>query len=234
MQVDGDNVDKLADFGTLAKQIAKVKPSQTAMSAYQVTNTAAAACPTIGSDWAASSDLPPIANSDVCDCMVKSLSCVSKDGMTGEEIATQFNYVCGQDADACVGINANATTGKYGAYSMCTSQQKLSFAFNQYYQHQNGDSTACDFSGNAQTQSGSTDGNCGSLIKAAGSDGTGTVTAVPTSGGSSSGSSSGGSAATSTGAAMGSVIIPQFEIGTLSMGAYVMGTVLAGMGMIML
>lgn len=160
--------------------------------------------------------------------MVKSLGCAAKSGMTGKEIATQFNYVCGKDAAACTGISANATTGKYGAYSMCSAEQKLSFAFDQYFQSQGSAATACDFSGNAATQAGKTEGDCTALIKAAGKDGSGTVTAVPTGG-----STTGSSSSESSNAAAGSMV-PRFEIGALSMGSYVFATVLAGMGMILL
>lgn len=232
VEIKDDKVDKLPDFKVLASQVAKVKPKQTAFADYKVTNTAARACPTVGAKWAASSDLPPIANAQVCDCMVKSLNCVAKDGLDGEAIAEQFGYVCGQDPSACAGIAANATSGKYGAYSMCKSEQKLSFAFDQYYQNHNSDASACDFSGNAQTQSGSTEGDCASLVEAAGKDGSGTVTAVPTAGGAVATGTD--SSATSSNAALGSLVVPRFEVGALSMGAYVIATVLAGMGMILL
>lgn len=162
--------------------------------------------------------------------MTKSLGCVANSGLTGETIAEQFDYVCGKDAAACTGINTNATTGKYGAYSMCSAQQKLSFAFDQYFQSQGSAATACDFSGNAATQAGATADDCTSLLAAAGKDGSGTVTDVPTDG-----STTDGSAAseTSDSAAAGSMI-PRFEMGALSMGSYVFATVLAGMGMVLL
>ncbi|OBT94663.1 1,3-beta-glucanosyltransferase gas1 [Pseudogymnoascus verrucosus] len=226
VQVKDNAVSKLADFKVLASQVAKVSPSGVSMASYTPTNTAARTCPSVNAGWAASSTLPPAANSQVCDCMVKSLSCKAKSGMKGKDIATQFDYVCGNDAAACAGINANATTGKYGAYSMCTSEQKLSFAFDQYYQSQGSKATACDFSGTAEIQAGSTASECTTLLAAAGKDGSGTVGSV--------GTSTGGSASeTSTNAAAGSMV-PRFEMGALSMGSYVFATVLAGMGMILL
>ncbi|KFY75751.1 hypothetical protein V499_04307 [Pseudogymnoascus sp. VKM F-103] len=211
VQVKDNAVSKLADFKVLASQVAKVSPSGVSMASYTPTNTAARTCPSVNAGWAASSTLPPAANSQVCDCMVKSLSCKAKSGMKGKDIATQFDYVCGNDAAACAGINANATTGKYGAYSMCTSEQKLSFAFDQYYQSQGSKATACDFSGTAEIQAGSTASECTTLLAAAGKDGSGTVGSV--------GTSTGGSASeTSTNAAAGSMV-PRFEMGALSMGS---------------
>jgi 1,3-beta-glucanosyltransferase GAS1 len=168
--------------------------------------------------------------------MMSSLSCTAKANIDSTAISEQFSYVCGQDAAACAGIVANATTGIYGAYSMCTAQQKLSFAFNQYYILQKKASTACDFGGLAQTQTASTASECAALVSAAGTAGTATVTAVPTAAsavgtGSSSGSAS---SASSSAAAVGSVVIPRFQAGLLSLGAYVTVAVMAGAGMVLL
>ncbi|OBT69071.1 hypothetical protein VE03_01270 [Pseudogymnoascus sp. 23342-1-I1] len=228
VEVDGTSVSKLPDFSVLATQVAKATPSGISMSAYTPTNTAARTCPSVNAGWAASSVLPPIANAKVCECMTKSLGCVAKAGLTGETIAEQFDYVCGKDNAACTGFAANATTGKYGAYSMCSSQQKLSFAFDQYFQAQGSLATACDFSGNAETQAGATASDCTSLLAAAGKDGSGTVTDVPTDG-----STAADGSATSDSAAAG-VMVPRFEMGALSLGSYVFATVLAGMGMVLL
>lgn len=164
--------------------------------------------------------------------MVSSLSCKAKDNIKATDIADQFDYVCGEDPAACAGINTNATTGKYGAYSMCTSEEKLSFVYNQYFLNQNKASTACDFSGTADTQSGSTEGDCAALVSAAGTAGVGTVTDVPTAAGGSGSKST--AAASSSAAAMGSVIIPRFETGLLSLGAYLTVAVMAGAGMVLL
>ncbi|KAG4439563.1 hypothetical protein IFR05_004962 [Cadophora sp. M221] len=232
--VSGTTVSKLPDFTALSSQLAKVTPSNTASANYVVTNTAAQSCPTVGADWAASDALPPIANADLCSCMVSSLSCVANKGLSGEETADLFSTVCGLDNTSCKGIAVNATTGNYGAYSMCTGYQKLSFAFDQYYQSQKKASTACDFGGNAKTQSGSTSTNCKSLIGQAGSAGTGTVTTAPTGTGSTGSSSGSDSSATTSKSAAGAVMIPRFDVGLLQMGIYVFVAGMAGAGMILL
>ncbi len=232
VSLSGSTVSKLADYTALSSQLAKVTPSFTSSDAYTVTNTVAQSCPTVGEDWSAASALPPIANADVCSCMVSSLSCVANKGLTGNETATLFSTVCGLDDKACSGITANATLGVYGAYSMCTSYQKLSFAFDQYYQIQNKASTACAFGGNAKTQSGSTSSTCKSLLSQAGSAGTGTVTTAPTGTGST--SSSSGSSSTTTKSAAGAVMIPRFDLGLLQMGVYVLVAGMVGAGMIVL
>ncbi|RDW67993.1 putative glycophospholipid-anchored surface glycoprotein GAS1 [Coleophoma cylindrospora] len=228
------SASKLSDFTSLSAQLAKATPSSTASSAYSVTNTVAQACPTVGSDWAASSNLPPKANAELCSCMVASLGCKANTGLSGNETSALFSTVCGLDSNACAGVSANATSGVYGAYSMCTSYQMLSFAMDQYYQSQSSASTACDFSGNAQVQSGSKSSSCSSLLAQAGTAGTGTVTAAPTGTGSSSGSSSSGSSTTTSKSSAGAVVVPRFDMGLLQMGAYAVVAGMAGAGMILL
>jgi hypothetical protein len=167
--------------------------------------------------------------------MVNSLSCVAKTGISGAAIADLFNYICGNDNNACIGINSNATTGTYGAYSMCDAYQQLSFAMNSYYNDNKKAATACDFNGNATTQAASTASSCSSVISAAGSAGTGSVTAVPTGAGSGSGSSTGsGSSQSSSKSAAGGMTIPQFDIGLLHLGVYVVAAMMTGAGMVLL
>lgn len=228
VSIVGDTASKLPDFTALQAQLAKATATSTAMSLYTVTNTVAQACPPTNADWAAAENLPPIANSDVCDCMVKSLSCAANTGLSGNETATLFDTVCGLDSKACDGIAKNATTGVYGAYSMCTSYQQLSFAFDQYYQSQGKASTACGFGGNAKLQTAATDSTCSKLLSQAGTAGTGTVTTAPTG----TGSSSAGTG-TKTNAA-GAMIIPRFDVGLLHLSAYIFVAGMTGMGMIML
>jgi hypothetical protein len=232
VSISGDTASKLPDFTALSKQLALATPSSTASADYIVTNTQPQACPATGANWAASDNLPPIANADLCSCMVTSLSCVAISGLSGNETATLFSTVCGLDNSACDGIYTNGTTGVYGAYSMCSASQQLSFAFDQYYQNQKKASTACDFNGNAKIQLGSTSSSCSSLLSRAGTAGTGIVTATPTGTSSSSGSSS-SSTSTKTSAG-GAVIIPWFHMGLLQLGAYILVAGMAGAGMIIL
>ncbi|TGO37921.1 hypothetical protein BHYA_0086g00360 [Botrytis hyacinthi] len=232
VSVSGNSVSKLSDFTALSKQLASATPSFTNSASYTVTNTVAQACPATGTAWAASSNLPPIANAELCECMVKSLSCVANSGISGNSSADLFDYVCGLDSAACDGISKNATTGTYGAYSMCTSAQQLSFVFDQYYQNNNKAATACDFSGNAKTQTGAKSSTCSSLISQAGAAGTGTVTSAPTGTGSSSSSSSTSTSTKKSSA--GATIVPRLDLGLLQLGAYLVFAGMAGAGMIML
>lgn len=237
VEVKNGAASKLADFDTLKTQLAKAKPSNTAMSAYQVTNTAAASCPAATGNWQSSEKLPPIVNPELCECMVKSLSCTVADGLEGEDIGDLFGQVCGLNPKACEGIARKPSTGVYGAYSMCTGEQQLAFALDQYYQLQKKAKDACDFGGKAKLVQGSASGNCGNLVKAAGTAGTSTVTAVPGNAaaagtGAASGSSPSGST-TGTGNAAASVV-PAFNTGLLAIGAYLVVAGATGMGMILL
>lgn len=204
--------------------------------AYTPTNTAAQACPTIGSNWQASEKLPPSPNPDLCECMVKSLKCGVKDNVSDKDIGKLFGIVCGYDG-ICDGISGNATSGKYGAYSMCQARDRVSFAINRYYEQQvakgNGDS-ACDFDGAAELKSSSsTSGTCGTLLNEAGVEGTGTVTSSPTSPGGS-GAASTGSSSSSSAAARPMAVPGSVQVGMWQFGAYIITAVIAGVGMIVL
>ena len=112
--------------------------------------------------------------------MMPTLTCVVANSTSTESYGDLFGTVCGYGA--CAGIQANYTTGVYGAYSMCSAEQQLSFAFNAYYEAQNAKgngASACGFNGAATTQVAvSPTGTCASLLNEAGTAGTGTVTAA--------------------------------------------------------
>ena len=208
--------------------MASISPSSTNAASYTPSNSPQA-CPAIASGvWEAkASPLPPSANPELCACMMASLSCTVKSSISEDDFGTLFNQVCGYGSSICEGITANATTGTYGAYSVCNSTEQLSFAFNQYYLSQNKAGSACNFGGAAQTRaSASATGTCGPLLSQAGTAGTGSVTSSPTAGGAVSSSSHK--------AAAGAVTIPRFDFGILSLGLYVSLAAMVGAGMILM
>jgi hypothetical protein len=221
------------DFDNLSSQIAKATPVGVKMADYNPTNTAAASCPKVtAGKWEAESDpLPPPANANLCSCMMETLSCAVADKTDEEDYGEIFGYICGRkNGEYCAGINKNATAGPYGVYGMCSSKEQLSFALNAYAKKNSG---GCDFKGKATTKSANpspTASGCASLLKEAGTDGTGSVAGGAA--GSNSGSSNGtkGSGSDSTGAA--SSLYSSDSV--FGLGLYLVGAVASGMAMILL
>jgi len=123
-------VTKLGDFNNLKSQISRVKPQGVTMSSFTPSNTLPRDCPVVNQFWKASSTLPPTPNESLCQCMVKSLGCVAKSSVSDKAIRDLFNIVCGQANSDCSAITANGTSGTYGAFSMCSANERLSWAFN--------------------------------------------------------------------------------------------------------
>jgi hypothetical protein len=226
--VNNGEVETNKDFDYLSSQIAKATPSGVQMASYNPTNTAAAACPSVDSEWGAPSDpLPPVVNAQLCSCMMDSLACQVSSGVSEDDLGDLFGTVCGySDGKYCAGVNKNMTVGPYGAYGMCAPKEKLSFALNAYYEGQKKAKDACDFKGSATIKAApsTTAANCQTLIAQAGKDGTGTVTAP----------ANGASATGSKGAAAPGVSVPSVQFGLLGVGVYVAGAALSGMAMILL
>jgi hypothetical protein len=193
------------------------------MDAYTPSNTAAAACPkvTAGKWEAQSSPLPAAPNSQLCSCMTETLSCVVADNTVESDFGDIFGFICGEKSGKyCTGINKNATAGPYGAYSMCSDKEQLSFALNTYAKAvPNG----CGFKGKATSKAAvatPTASGCTNLLQAAGAQGTGVVSGSPAKA-----SGSAGAKAGSTGAA---------SALSVGLGMYVIAAVGSGMAIVLL
>ncbi|PWW72125.1 Glycoside Hydrolase Family 72 [Tuber magnatum] len=213
---------KLVDYNNLKSELAKVSPSGVQSNSYTPANTAARSCPTADSNWSASTVLPPTPNRELCSCMVSSLSCVAATKVREKDTGDLFNYICGEAKTDCAGITANGTTGEYGAYSMCSPLERVSWAMNAYYVKQKKASDACNFDGSAKTQTAATaSGTCKSLLsEAGGTAGTGTVTSSPNSSGTG-----------TKGAAVG-LTIPAFQVGAVKIGAGLLAAALGGAALV--
>jgi len=228
VDISSGTINKLPDFSALSSQMASISPSSTNAASYTPSNSPQP-CPALANGvWEAkASPLPPAANPQLCSCMMASLSCVVKASVNVNNYGTLFGQVCGYGSSICSGIVANATTGAYGAYSVCNATEQLSFAFNQYYLSQNKASSACNFGGAAQTRTAaSASGVCSALLGQAGAAGTGSVTSSP---------SSTGAAASSAShkAGAGAVTVPGFDFAALGVCLYAMLAAAVGAGMVL-
>lgn len=224
----------MSDFKYYSSEIANANPTGVKKASYTPTNTALRSCPTVGSKWAAEpSPLPPIADVQLCDCMYDASACVVAGSLASTKYAKLFSTVCGYTD--CSGLTANATTGEYGAYSMCTTKQQLAFALNKYYVEQNRAADACSFAGSATVKSVTTaTGICSTQMKEAGTAGTGTITTENTgTAGSDSGSASSTASATKSSSGATSMHSSS-SFGSFHVAVYIATALLAGVGMIAL
>lgn len=235
--ISGSGVSTLTDYSAFSTEIVSATPTGTDRSSYTITNTALQACPTVDSTWQANSILPPSPDADFCSCMVASLSCVVSSSVDSSDYGDLFDYFYGLNDDSYIsGILANGTSGEYGAFSMCSDEDQLSWAMNAYYQVQsakgNG-ASACDFSGSATTQSATTSsGSCSSKLAAVGTAATGSTsgsaaTATGSNGASGSGSSSGN-------AGFHAAAPTAVFVGSWQLGAYIVVAFLSGGAMLVL
>ncbi|KAJ5585474.1 uncharacterized protein N7459_005274 [Penicillium hispanicum] len=236
VSTSGKSVSTLQDFDNLSSQIQKATPTGVNSASYSVSTTVGRSCPTVGTDWQAASILPPSPNSDLCKCMYDSLKCVPKK-LDTKKITDTFSYLGGVDG-VMDGVSSNATSGVYGAYSMCDTNQRLAFAMDQYYQknEKKAGASACDFNGAATTKAAtSASGSCSSQMKAAGTAGTGTIAGGPVASTGGSGGSGGSSGSTSTSKGVAAGTVPQaVHVAGWQAGAYLFAAIASGVFMIML
>lgn len=222
VSVSGTRASTLADYNSLSSRVAAATPSSTGMDAYTPSNTAAA-CPDVSSDWQASSNLPPTPDANLCSCMYSSLTCVPQSGLNTTAYGDIFGFICGETGNYCAGINANATTGVYGAYSMCNDTQKLGYVLDTYYKGQNSQSYACDSNGQATTTSAAVASGCSASLASASS--ANSVAATGT---------GGSSSATSSNIAAPIPMKNLMTVGDLAVGLYAVVAMGAGAAMVLL
>ncbi|KAJ2451372.1 1 3-beta-glucanosyltransferase gel4 [Coemansia sp. RSA 2336] len=160
VKISGNSGSKTEDYDNFKKALAAVKPKGVKMSSYSPSGKEQS-CPDISKDWIASSTLPPTPSNATCDCMMKSLSCVSKLKAVptsdselktfGETVGNIFGTVCG--SIDCDEVSADAKSGKYGKYSGCNALQRVSWVMDAWYKNERGVDGACDFDGFATVTS---------------------------------------------------------------------------------
>lgn len=213
----------MKNYKALQSKLAAVKPSSTSSSAYSPTNSAQA-CPELTDNWVASNDLPPTPDSDLCDCMFASLSCVPKQGLDVKDYGDIFGYICENSKESCVGISGDVSTGVFGAFSMCGAKQKLGYVLDAYYKNLNSASDACDFDGQAVlTKPAAAASTCSKALSSASAANSVAATAT-----------AGGSSSTSSNVAVPIPIKNAFTIGELAVGLYAVVAMGVGAGMVLL
>ncbi|TEA16957.1 1,3-beta-glucanosyltransferase [Colletotrichum sidae] len=230
VEIKNGKATTMKNYDALASRVLAATPAAVQMDSYEPTNSPAA-CPDVSSSWEVTGNaLPPTPDKSLCECMVKSLSCTPKSGLKVSAIGEMFGFICGADAAACSGISANTTTGVYGSYSMCDDEQKLAYVLDAYYKNQKKASTACDFDGQAQTGTPSSDSSCESALASAAA--ANSVAATATSASDATGSAT---ASASGNAAAGSIQSqPLFTLGSFAIGAYLVAAGAVGAAMVAL
>lgn len=216
---------KLKDYSALQSKVAKADPSGIDSSDYKP-SASAASCPKLSDTWQANSVLPPSPDASLCKCMVDSRECVPAKSLKEKDFGDIFGFVCGKKPALCAGINGNATTGIYGAYSMCADADKLAFILDAYYQDLDKASDACDFDGDATTQKAASQASCSSALASASAANEKAATAT-----------AGSASSTSTDDSFGNPsahMARLFSLGDFAVGAYMLVAAGVGAGMVLL
>lgn len=230
---NGDAV-KQKDFNQLKKKATAAQPQGVDKDDYKPSGKAAS-CPSQSKTWKVNSALPPSPDKELCDCMVKSRTCVPADDLKTKDFNDMFGYICGEDQKICTAINANATAGIYGAYSMCDNEAKLAYILDAYYKAQNKAADACDFKGKATTQKAENQDSCKSKLDAASKINEEVATATAAAGGASSTGDAQNSEEDDESFGLQAASIGRlFSMGDYAVGAYMAVAGVVGAGMVLL
>ncbi|KAJ2853584.1 DNA photolyase phr1, partial [Coemansia erecta] len=156
VSISGNTVTKTEDYNNFKSALAAVSPTGYSLSNYTASGKQQS-CPDVSTanSWQASGTLPPTPSNATCECMMKSLHCVSQiteiptdtnDLATfGTNVSSIYGTVCG--SISCSAVEADGKAGTYGKYSFCNTIQRVSWVMNAWYISQRGVSGSCDFSG---------------------------------------------------------------------------------------
>ncbi|OAA45455.1 beta-1,3-glucanosyltransferase [Metarhizium rileyi] len=228
VKLSGKKAEKMKNFEALKEKATAARPKTVEMADYKPAGKMSD-CPKVAGNWEANKALPPTPNKDLCSCMVKSRACIPKSNLDSSKYGEIFGFICNASPASCAGIKANATTGIYGAYSMCKDEEKLAYVLDAYYHSQKKASDACDFDGSGQIQTVNSDSSCtDSLAKASDLNNQVATATAPV---------GGGAQATSTSdsfAVHGAPVVRLFAIGDFAVGLYMLVALCIGAGMVAL
>jgi hypothetical protein len=182
-------------YTALAVQLASVRPSATKAAEYVPTNTADPVCHNLllenYFDYTTNSThnieispVLPVPHSPIlCSCMMKSLECFVSSRTPPDPAQDLMAAICQRDESLCTGIRNSFKTGQYGAYTQCTVTEKTAWVANQFYLSKKDPAACASVNGTIQraVPSASQSSSCDMLLRQAGPDGSGTITAFPAS-----------------------------------------------------
>lgn len=146
---DEGDIEILDDFRYLEKEFSKVETKGVTRTEYLKTDHKISniECPPaeIGTDWEASTNLPPTPDLLKCSCLdeVPCLVLPTEDSSAYDYL---FDHVCSQ-VD-CTDVMADGRTGKYGIYSDCSTIQKLSLEISKIYFQNDATAIVCPIENN--------------------------------------------------------------------------------------
>ena len=228
-------------FDRLARAHRNARPNGVNMDDYSTDFTTPQQCPEASETWDASAVLPPTPDRELCECAAAASPCGPSGTLDEEDMAEIFNFICDASPESCVGIGHNASSGVYGAYSMCGQAHKLAHILGAYYENTNRAFDSCDFDGRAETKSDTSDSSCRDPLASAAERNEAAATqtqgdpASITGGSGSGGSSNGGSGSNNDDESFGlSSITMTRTFGNLAVGLYLAVAGAAGAAMVML
>ena len=162
VSVEDNKVSTMADFNYLKSELGSISPTYAKASAASA-SAKTLQCPSTDKNWSAATNLPPTPDQSLCDCVESSVECTVSDDVDESDYSDLFGVVC--NYISCDEINANGKKGTYGSYSFCNPKEKLAYVLNKYYQDQDKNKSACDFSGSATIVKSSAASTCSSILK---------------------------------------------------------------------
>lgn len=151
---------RMDSFEFLAEQHAAAQPTTVEADDYETDFTTPSDCPARSANWEAHAVLPPTPDRDLCECAVAASLCAPSGDVEAEDMQAVFDFICENSPESCVGIGHNASTGVFGAYSMCSQEHKLAFVMGAYYEAQDQAADACDHNGIGEVKTNSAGSSC--------------------------------------------------------------------------
>lgn len=130
-----NTVTELPDFYLLQEQYQAADPigvtREDYENAYLLLKRWESSCPELSETWMGNEALPPTPDSHRCSCLESVLPCLTTPFENKIRYNEFFDYVCTQ-VD-CSDIQGDGKLGKYGSFSACSANQKLSLEISKLY-----------------------------------------------------------------------------------------------------